>query len=68
MATTAALRQPQRSREREALAAAIIRHSAASDRLAKVMAASEQHRVWPAQEKVEQAEQELTEARKREPQ
>ncbi len=64
---TVALRQPERSPEREALAAAITRHTAAQDRLAKVTAASEQHFVWPAQEKVEQAEQELAQARKREP-
>ena len=68
MATTTALRKPQHSPEREALALAIARHAAAQDRLTKVIAAAELHRVWPAQEAVEQAEQELTQARKREPQ
>lgn len=38
-----ALRKPQNSPEREDLAAAISRHKAATERLAKVNAASEQH-------------------------
>ena len=62
-----ALRQPQRSPEREALAAAITRHKAAQDHLARVNEAADQYVVFPAAEAVEQAEQELAQARKREP-
>jgi chromosome segregation ATPase len=65
---TTALRKPQQSPERENLAAAIAVHQAASQRLSRVNAACEQHFVWPAQQAVEQAEQELAQARKREPQ
>jgi hypothetical protein len=64
---TVALRTPQQSPERENLAVAIAQHQAASQRLSRVIAASEQHLVWPAQEAVEQAEQTLAQARKLEP-
>lgn len=64
---TVALRKPQQSPERDDLARAISRHQAVKDRLARVNAAAEEHRVWPAQEAVEQAEQSLAQARKLEP-
>lgn len=67
MGTVEPLRKPSpRSPERENLAAAIVRHRSAIDRLARIKDVSEVLIVFDAQEKVERAEQTLAEARKRE--
>jgi hypothetical protein len=57
-----------RSPEREALAEAIRRRSAATARIERLTEAAEGHSVWQAREAVEEAEAALKEARKREPQ
>lgn len=68
MGHIATLRQPSvRSPERETLADAIKRHNVTRDRLARIKEASEKPIMLPAIDAVEQAEQSLADARKREP-